>query len=95
MGSHNLVDPDYGGRRGAPWIDVTGRFTGPVVAELATVFAEDWAFESGEQLEVPSSSAPANLSQGIPMQIVPTGPTAPGESYRRLLLAAIQLRGAA
>jgi cardiolipin synthase len=90
MGSHNLIEPDYGGRRGAPWIDVTGRFTGPIVTELATIFAEDWAFESNEELEPPSLSGSTKLDQGIPMQIVPTGPTAPAESYRRLFLAAIQ-----
>jgi cardiolipin synthase len=90
MGSHNLIDADYGGRRGAPWVDLTGRFTGPIVAELATVFAEDWAFESGEELEPPACPTVVNVTDGMSMQIVPTGPTAPGESYRRLLLGAIQ-----
>jgi cardiolipin synthase len=88
-GSHNLCDPRYGGRRGNPWYDVTGRFAGPIVSELATVFAEDWFFETGEELELPS---PQRLepSGDIPMQAVPTGPLGPGHTYRRLLLAAIQ-----
>jgi cardiolipin synthase len=89
-GSQNLINPDYGGRRGAPWYDLTGRFTGPVVAEIAAVFASDWAFETNQLLDVP---VPANIPMvdgGFPMQVVPTGPVAATESYRRVLLAAIQ-----
>ncbi|MFI5378776.1 MAG: cardiolipin synthase, partial [Tepidisphaerales bacterium] len=89
-GSHNLVNPDYGGRRGAPWVDLTGRFTGPVVDELSIVFAEDWAVETGQVLDAPTLPRPAETPGGTPMQVVPTGPSAPGETYRRLLLAAIQ-----
>jgi cardiolipin synthase len=89
-GSHNLIDAAYGGRRGQPWVDVTGRFSGPIVTELATVFCEDWAFETGEIL-TPAPDAPGNSNAGgAPMQAVPTGPSAPGETYRRLLLEAIQ-----
>jgi cardiolipin synthase A/B len=86
-GSHNLINPDYGGRRGAPWIDVTGRFTGPIVGELESVFCEDWAFETGNLLEV---SITGHDTGQTPMQVVPTGPGEPGKTYRRLLLEAIQ-----
>ncbi|MGA2496750.1 MAG: phospholipase D-like domain-containing protein, partial [Tepidisphaeraceae bacterium] len=89
-GSHNLINPDYGGRRGSPWVDLTGRFTGPVVDELSIVFAEDWAMETGEMLPAPTLPQPAGPAGGTPMQVVPTGPSAPGETYRRVLLAAIQ-----
>ncbi|HEY2587875.1 MAG TPA: cardiolipin synthase [Tepidisphaeraceae bacterium] len=89
-GSHNLVNPDYGGRRGGPWVDVTGRFTGPIVSELAVVFAEDWGFETNQMLEVCTKGIAAPLNQGTPMQVVPTGPTSVGESFRRVFLAAIQ-----
>jgi cardiolipin synthase len=88
-GSHNLINADYNGRRGGPWVDLTGRFTGPIVGEFAVVFAEDWSFESGQLCEVPSPSAGEPPAGNITMQIVPTGPTAPGETYRRLLLGAI------
>jgi cardiolipin synthase len=87
VGSHNLVNPDYGGRHGGPWVDVTGRHTGPIVGELAKVFAEDWAFETSEFL---ATTSPAPLSDGTAMQVVPTGPGSPAETYRRLLLSAIQ-----
>ena len=86
-GSHNLINPDYGGRHGNPWVDVTGRLTGPITHQLGLVFAEDWAFETGTMLEPPPIGAPTG---GISMQVVPTGPIAPGETYRRLLLGAIQ-----
>jgi cardiolipin synthase A/B len=89
MGSHNLIDPHYGGRRGNPWYDVTGRFSGPIVSELATVFAEDWYFETGEELDLPSPQA-LDPAGDVAMQAVPSGPVGAGTTYRRLLLAAIQ-----
>jgi cardiolipin synthase A/B len=94
-GSHNVINPDYGGRRGNPWIDVTGRFTGPIVGELASIFAEDWAFETGEEIEIPypdSREEPSNQNPAdvFSAQVVPTGPTMPDATFRRLLLAAVQ-----
>ena len=94
-GSHNIVDADYGGRRAGPWFDVTGRFTGPIVGELASIFAEDWAFETGLDIEIPypdrHDPSPGDPSaQEVPAQVVATGPSQPDATYRRLLLAAIQ-----
>lgn len=43
-----------GGGRGRPWRDAHPRIEGPAVFDLATVFAEDWTFASGERI-VPSS----------------------------------------
>lgn len=90
VGSHNIVNPDYGGRKGGPWVDLTGRYTGPIVSEMAIVFAEDWGFETGEILEVKTDGDSVPPTTCTPMQIVPTGPTSPGESFRRVFLAAIQ-----
>jgi cardiolipin synthase A/B len=90
VGSQNLVDPSYGGRRGAPWVDVSGRLTGPVVSELAGVFCEDWVFETCEKLDRPDATVAQPGGDPAPMQVVPTGPNAAGETYRRLLLSAIQ-----
>jgi cardiolipin synthase len=94
-GSHNIINADYGGRHGGPWIDVTGRFTGPIVGELASIFAEDWAFETGQEIEIPypdrHDPPPDDPSaQDVPAQVVATGPSQPDGTYRRLLLAAIQ-----
>jgi cardiolipin synthase A/B len=88
IGSHNLIDADYGGRRGNPWFDVTARCRGPIVGELAMVFAEDWEFETGQEIPLPpewKQSAAEVLAQAVP-----SGPTAQDTTYRRLLLAAIQ-----
>lgn len=89
-GSHNLINADYGGRHGGPWVDLSGRFTGPIVGELSVVFAEDWAFETQRMLAAawPDDIPPA--AGDIPMQVVPTGPADPGESYRRVFLGAVQ-----
>lgn len=91
-GSHNLIDATYGGRRGNPWYDLTARFTGPVVGELAIIFAEDWGFETSEMLDVDpvDFNTPLRADDAIAMQVVPTGPSAPGETFRRVFLAAIQ-----
>jgi cardiolipin synthase len=94
-GSQNIVNADYGGRHGGPWIDLTGRFTGPIVGELASIFAEDWAFETGEEIEIPYPPPDEGSGDGsgdleFPAQVVPTGPSVPDHTYRRLLLAAIQ-----
>jgi cardiolipin synthase len=94
-GSHNVINPDYGGRRGNPWIDLSARFTGPIVGELASIFAEDWAFETNQEIEIPYPEstrvqAPSGPADDVLAQVVPTGPTEPDETYRRLLLAAIQ-----
>jgi cardiolipin synthase len=89
-GSHNLINPDYGGRRGAPWFDLTGRFAGPVVDELAIVFQEDWAFETGDEPDGPSAYDLGRVAGNVAMQVVPTGPIFPNETYRRVLLAAVQ-----
>lgn len=95
IGSNNLINPDYGGRRGNPWIDVVARLSGPVVGELATVFAEDWAFETGEELDPCGQNGPDDASENndvndVAAQVVPTGPSVPGDTYRRVLLEAIQ-----
>jgi cardiolipin synthase len=94
-GSNNLINPDYGGRRGNPWIDLTGRFTGPIVGELASIFAEDWAFETGKEIDIPypdphEAASDQNAGDVFSAQVVPTGPTVPDATFRRLLLAAIQ-----
>lgn len=89
-GSHNMINPDYGGRRSGPWVDLTGRFTGPVVGQLSVVFAEDWAFETDKLLEAAWPAHVPAPTGNIPMQVVPTGPADPAESYRRLFLGAVQ-----
>lgn len=87
-GSHNIVNPDYG-RRGLRWIDLTGRFTGPIVAQLQLVFLEDWAFETGQELSGPDILPPLDPAGMVSAQTVPTGPSHESETLPRVLLAAI------
>jgi len=88
-GSHNIVNADYGHRRAGKWLDLTGRFTGPVVGQLQSVFLEDWAFESDQEI----SGSPYYPSLGpvgvIPAQTVPTGPDERSEAMLRMMLTAI------
>ena len=90
IGSHNLVNADFGGRIGGPWVDLTGRFTGTVVAEVAMVFLEDWAFDTGEELETPTIKNVPGPDTEMAAQAVPTGPSIKANGFRRVLLAAVQ-----
>lgn len=51
-GSQNIVDADYG-HKDLRWVDLMGRFYGPIVLQLQIVFLEDWMFETGEDLDLP------------------------------------------
>lgn len=52
------------------------------------VFAEDWLFETGQELPLQSEWAQSDAD--VLAQAVPSGPTSVHTTYRRLLLAAIQ-----
>jgi cardiolipin synthase len=87
VGSQNVVNADYGGRRGAPWFDMMARVTGPLVAELQVVFLEDWFAETGEELspeQVLAVPAPGGAALA---QVVATGPTEIVETYNRVVIA--------
>jgi cardiolipin synthase len=60
------------GRRNRPWHDAHLRIEGPAVFDLATVFAEDWTFASGDRL-VPSS-IPLPTTDGSVVAVLPSGP---------------------
>jgi cardiolipin synthase len=88
VGSHNLINADYGGSPAGPWFDLTARYEGPIVRQIATVFADDWAFETGEELTIPSDESFGNEG-GLLAQVAPTGPGQTDDSYRKVFLAAI------
>jgi cardiolipin synthase len=88
-GSQNIVDADYGRSPAGPWIDLTGRFAGPVVGQLQSVFIEDWAFETGEELGGPDYLPALQPVGEISAQTVPTGPSHQAEALPRVLLTAI------
>lgn len=93
-GSHNVVDVDYGkGARGKKlqWVDLSGRFTGPVVHQFQIVFLEDWAFETGENLDDQAEALlpPLDAAGDMAAQTVSTGPSEDDTRLPNILLAAI------
>lgn len=96
LGSHNLViEWPKGGE--ANWIDLSGRVIGPVVTQLQLVFMDDWEFATGTHLDpdvcphVEPAGGDSAIEGGIPAQAVPTGPSHEGESFRRVVVAAIHM----
>lgn len=88
-GSQNIVDADYGHKKAGAWIDLSARFTGPIVHQFQLVFLNDWAFDTEQDLaghELFPDLLPAGDVAG---QCVPTGPTHDGENFRRVLLTAL------
>ena len=88
-GSHNAVNDDYGHKHAGRWIDLSGRFTGPIVAQFQQVFCEDWAFETNQSLESEDLFPQLDPVGEIAAQVVPTGPNHEGETFRRVLVAAL------
>ena len=88
-GSQNIVDANYGHKRAGAWIDLSGRFVGPVVHQLQLTFLSDWAFDANEQLGSPDLFPDLEPVGEVTAQAVPTGPTGDRETFRRVLLAAL------
>lgn len=88
-GSQNIVNTDFGHRRAGRWIDVTGRFTGPVVGQLQAVFLDDWGFETRHTPETPDIFPLPVTFGDVSAQAVATGPTQESFSLLRVILTAI------
>ena len=88
-GSHNIVNEDYGHKTAGKWVDLSGRFTGPVVAQFQKLFLADWAFDTDQNLAGRDLFPPLIPGGEIAAQLVPTGPNNEGESFRRVLIAAL------
>lgn len=88
-GSHNAVNEDYGHKHAGKWVDLSGRFTGPVVAQFQQLFCEDWTFDTEQTLDGDDLFPALEPTGEIAAQLVPTGPNNEGESFRRVLIAAL------
>ncbi|NLH95606.1 MAG: hypothetical protein GX449_06050 [Synergistaceae bacterium] len=89
MGSHNAIDPTYGGKaRGIAWHDLTLRLEGPIVSQLEGVFLEDWFVET-EEIPSGRSGVPPVSGGEYLLQSVPSGPAYATENFQRLVLAAL------
>ena len=76
-GGMNIADEYWTGYKGKelPCRDLHLSVTGPVVTQLAEVFAEDWYFAKGEALLDPKVFYPKPEASGsVEMQMVPGGP---------------------
>ena len=76
-GGMNIADEYWTGYQGKepPHRDLHMKVTGPVVTQLAEIFAEDWYFSTGEALLDPDLFYPKPPVSGeVEMQMVPGGP---------------------
>jgi len=93
-GSQNLIEPGYNKpknhKAGREWVEVMLRVEGPVVRDLAVLFATDWFSETGQSvrdtLVVTEIAAPsiAGSADGVACQVVGSGPGFVTENNLRL-----------
>ena len=74
-GSQNVADAAFAPkRRYAPWIDLMMRIDGPAVHDLQALFIEDWLQDCNDTVEALLTPVPPGHDQGIPVQVLGTGP---------------------
>ena len=74
-GGMNIADEYWMGGKEAPCRDLHLRVIGPVVTQLAEVFAQDWYFATHEALIERSHYYPVlEAAGGVEIQVVPGGP---------------------
>lgn len=87
-GSYNIADPSFAPKaKYAPWVDCMVRVQGPVVWDLQMLFVEDWYLDTDESLEDLLNIQPLAVPDGVPAQVLGTGPNSFNEGLRQLLLA--------
>jgi len=89
MGSHNIVIETYGHKWAGKWVDLSVRGTGPVVAQMQMAFVEDWYFETDEHLTGEAFFPDLSPTGETVAQAVPTGPSHEAETFRRVVIAAL------
>ena len=88
-GSQNIADADFAPKRGfAPWFDASLRIQGPVVHDLQSLFVEDWYVDTQESLEELLKIEVPTMPDGVPVQIMGTGPLSHHEALRQFNQAA-------
>ncbi len=71
------------------WLDLHLELAGPSVVHLQRIFAEDWAFASGQPLHGDHYFRPLASAGDIVMQIVPSGPDDEAQVMHEAFFAAI------
>jgi cardiolipin synthase len=91
-GSNNLADAAFAPKaKFAPWVDCSVRIDGPAVKELQVLFLEDWYMETDEFLDDALSFRPTVHADGLPIQIIATGPNFYNEATTQLVQACLQV----
>lgn len=85
-GSLNMADAAFEGSKYAPWVDVFVRVEGPAVYDLQRVFLEDYLMEVDHPPGTLLGEIPEPIEDGVPMQVLGTGPLANHESLRHLTM---------
>jgi len=88
LGSWNIGKGHTGPRPADRFQDLSARLTGPVVAELESLFLSDWLMEANSS-EIPELSVPAPTPGGSVLQVVPSGPMYPSPAFRDLVVYAL------
>ena len=86
IGSQNLADADF--VPGHPNRELVARVRGPVLRQIAALFASDWFIETGERLQLDAFIDDA--AGPTPAQLLPGGPAYPFENARNVVVALVQ-----
>jgi cardiolipin synthase A/B len=86
IGGMNLGGREVGGGTGRRMTDIHFRLLGPVVAQLAQTFAEDWEFASAERLPLPA--ARGALGESV-CRVITGGPDQDADKLLLILLSAL------
>lgn len=73
----------------SPIRDLQCRVQGPVVEQLMRVFADDWRFTTGEELEGEAWFPTMDITEGVPARAIPDGPDEHFEALKLLILGAL------
>lgn len=86
VGSQNLADACF--VQGHPNRELVARVRGPVLRQVAALFASDWFIETGERLQLGEFAD--ELPGDVPAQLLPGGPAYPFENARNVVVALVQ-----
>ncbi|MBY0587414.1 cardiolipin synthase [bacterium] len=89
MGGANIGEEYLGRSEIGTWLDLHLHLAGPCVVHLQRVFAEDWAFASGQPLQGDHYFRPMLAEGDIVLQVVPSGPDLEVQVMHEAFFAAI------
>lgn len=89
LGGANIGEEYLGRSSVGAWLDMHLEIRGPVVQHAQRVFAEDWAFASGEAIEGNAYYPSADHRGDVIAQVVPSGPDLDVAVIHELFFAAI------